>query len=53
MLAYAKTLDCMYQANALSLITLNTDPDESLKNSNEQKSNKQEFLYKTVHYSES
>lgn len=41
----------MYQANALSLLPLNTDPDESLKRSNEQKGNKQEFIYKTVQYS--
>lgn len=45
--------DCMYQANTLSLVTLNTDPDESLKSSSEQKGNKQEFLYKTIQYSES
>lgn len=44
-------LDCMYQANALRLLPLNTDPDESLKRSNEQKGNKQEFIYKTVQYS--
>ena len=34
----------MYQANAPSLVTLNTDPDESY----EQKGNKQEFLYRTT-----
>lgn len=38
----------MYQVNALSLVTLTTNPDESLKSSNEQKGSKQEFLHKTV-----
>lgn len=45
-------LGWIYQVNALSLITLSMDPSQSPKSSNEQKGNKQKFLYKIVQYSE-